>query len=123
MDDHGSDVDQLRQSIVEIAVEAWRFRNVFERAMSRLEAGDGARYMSQYAWFSKKVIAALEAMGLRIVNVEGKEYDVGMAVMAVNLDDFDMGDRLFIEKMIEPIVMDAESVVKTGTVILGRVNE
>lgn len=114
------DLVALRQAIVDIAVEAWRFRHIFERAMSKLDAGDSTRYISQYSWFSKKVDTALENAGLRIVNIEGQYYDVGMAATPLNIDDFAPTDKLFVEQMVEPIIMDDDTVVKTGTVILGR---
>ena len=114
---------QLRQSIIEMAAEAWRFRRVFEKAMSKLDAGDSARYIGQFNWFIKKVDSALETSGMRIVNVEGKPYDIGMAVTSLNIDDFASEDLLYVEQMIEPIIMDNDSVLKTGTVILGRIGQ
>lgn len=115
--------EELVKSIIDMAAEAWRFRRVFERAMAKLDAGDSSRYLSQFSWFIKKVDSALETAGLRIVNVEGHIFDVGMAVTPLNIDDFDSTDNLFIEQMVEPIIMDGESIMKTGTVILGRVEK
>ena len=37
--------------------------------------------------------------------------------------DFEAEDRLYVEQMIEPIIMDDEKVLKTGTAILGRIEE
>ncbi len=123
MDETDNVIKQLRKSIIEMAVESWRFRSVFEKAISKLDAGESSRYVSQLNWFIKKTAAALENVGLRLVNVEGKEYDIGMAVTPLNMDDFDEHDCLFVDRMIEPIIMDAESVFKMGTVILGRTNK
>jgi hypothetical protein len=120
MEEDNVSVERLRKSIIDIAVESWRFRRVFEKAMSKLDAGDSSRYVNQFAWFIKKVDAALEHAGLRTVNVEGQYFDVGMAVTPLNMEDFDAHDRLIVEQMIEPIIMDTESVVKTGIVILRR---
>jgi molecular chaperone GrpE (heat shock protein) len=117
-----SNVETLKKAIINMAVEAWRFRRVFEKAMNKLDACESARYINQFSWFIKKVDAALEDAGLRIINVEGQAFDVGMAVTPLNMDDFSHGDVLFVEQMLEPIVMDSESVVRTGTVILGRAN-
>ena len=114
-------VEELKQSIIEMATEAWRFRRVFNKAMSKLEAGESKRYIGQFSWFIKKVDSALKTAGMRIVDVEGKPYDIGMAVSPLNIDDFDECDRLFVEQMIEPIIMDEEKVLKTGTVMLGRI--
>lgn len=112
----------LKQSIIEMAVEAWRFRRVFDKAMSKLEAGESSRYIGQFNWFVKKVEAALRTAGMRIVDVEGQPYDIGMALSPLNIDDFEPDDRLYVEQMIEPIIMDDNNVLKTGTAMLGRID-
>ena len=64
---------------------------------------------------------ALDESGLHLVNVEGQIYDPGMAVTPLNIDEFEPDDKLFVEQIIEPIIMSENAVYKTGTVILGRV--
>ena len=79
--------------------------------------------MSQFAWFSKRVDKAVDSAGLRILDVKGQLFDPGMAVTALNIEDFDTADELYIEQMMEPIIMKGDSIQKTGTVILGRVEK
>lgn len=116
-------IEDYKRSIIEMAVEAWRFRRVFDKAMSKLDAGESARYTGQFNWFIKKVEAALKTAGMRIVDIEGQPYDVGMALSPLNIDDFEPDDPLYVEQMIEPIIMDEEKVLKTGTAMLGRIEE
>ena len=113
----------LKRAIIEMAVEAWRFRRVFDKAMSKLEAGESSRYIGQFSWFIKKVESALKTAGMRIVDVEGQPYDIGMALSPLNIDDFDADDQLYVEQMIEPIIMDDNNVMKTGTAMLGRIEK
>lgn len=113
--------NDLQKAVIEMAVEAWRFRRVFDKAMSKLEAGESARYIGQFNWFIKKVESALKTAGMRIVDVEGQPYDVGMALSPLNIDDFEPEDLLYVEQMIEPIIMDETNVLKTGTAMLGRI--
>lgn len=112
---------KLQNAIVTIASELFRFKSVFEKAVSKLEIDDQSKYMSQYAWFSKKVYKALEEANLKLLNLEGQLYDPGMAVTPLNIDDFDTEDQLYVLQMIEPIIMENNAVYKTGTVLLGRV--
>jgi hypothetical protein len=91
--------------------------------MSKLDAGDSSRYVSQFNWFIKKANAVLSNAGLRIQNVERQVYDVGMAVTPLNLEEFDATEQLVVEQMVEPIIMESDKVVKTGTVILRRASE
>ena len=91
--------------------------------MSKLELDERNKYLSQYAWFSKRVTKALESANLRIVNLSGQAYDPGMAVTPLNIDEFDANDKLYIQQIIEPIIMRDDEIIKPGTVVLGRVNE
>ena len=115
------DIEVLQNSIANISSELCRFKNVFEKAISKLDFEEQSKYMSQFAWFSKKVTKAVEDAGLRIVSLEGQAYDPGMAVTPLNIDDFEVEDELKIVQMIEPIIMQEDTVLKTGTVLLGRI--
>lgn len=115
------EIDVLQNSIASISSELCRFKSVFEKAISKLDFEEQSKYMSQFAWFSKKVTKALEDAGLRIVSLEGQAYDPGMAVTPLNIDDFEIEDELKIVQMIEPIIMQEDTVLKTGTVLLGRI--
>ena len=115
------DYDALKSSLISIAGELFRFRGVFLKMLARFPQEEQPKYWSQFSWFSKRVVKALDGAGLRIVDdLEGKEYDAGMAVTPINLDDYAPDDRLYIVQMMEPIIMEGSKVIKTGTVYLGR---
>ena len=117
------DYMKLQDSLISIASELFRFQRVFEKAVKKLEINEQEKYLSQFSWFSKKVLKALQDSDLKLLNLEGQLYDPGMAVTPLNIDDFETEDRLFVGQMIEPVIMQGDSVVKTGTVILGRIEE
>lgn len=113
--------EAMRDAVINMAVESWRFARVFDRLLMKLDAGEQSRYKSQFRWFLKKVDEALEQADLRIVNVEGHTFDPGIAATAVNLEEFDAKDDLMVDQMLEPIVMGKEGLVRTGTVTLRKV--
>lgn len=113
--------DPMRQAVISMAVESWRFGRVFDRLLTKLDAGEQNRYKSQFRWFMKKVEEALEKADLRIVNVEGRPFDPGMAATPLNIEEFDANDALMVDQMLEPIIVGNEGLVKTGTVTLKRV--
>ena len=117
------DYTRLQNSLVTIASELYRFQSVFEKAISKLELDERNKYMSQYSWFSKKVFKAFDEAGLKLISLDGQLYDTGMAVTPLNIDDFEIDDQLYVAQTIEPIVMSEERVFKTGTVLLGRIEE
>lgn len=111
---------QLEQSLIDLAVDSWRFSRLFARLVGKLDAGEGSRYVNQLRYFQKKLEESLEASGLRLVNVEGQPFDPGMAASALNIGDFGPEDALVVEQMVEPIIMGPQGLRKQGTVMLGR---
>jgi hypothetical protein len=111
---------RFEQSLIEMAVESWRFSRLFARVVNKLDAGEAARYVNQLRYFQKKVEENLDSAGLRVVNVEGHPFDAGMAASALNLADFEPDDSLYVDQMIEPIIMGPEGLRKQGTVMLRK---
>ena len=115
--------EQCTRSLIRIASETYRFRKVFHKVLSQLDAVSANKYLSQYAWFEKSVQKALSESGLEIVEMQGQMYDPGMPLTPINLDDFPPDEPLYIQQMMEPVIMRDGSVLKTGTAILGLLNE
>lgn len=119
--EQGNECEQLERSLIDMAVESWRFARLFGRLVSKLDAGEGSRYVNQLRYFQKKLEDSLEASGMKIVNVEGQPFDPGMAASAINIGDFGPDDVLLVDQMVEPIIMGAEGLRKQGTVMLRKV--
>lgn len=114
-------VDLLERSLIEIAVESWKFSRVFARVVNKLDAGEASRYVSQLRYFQKRVEQNLDAAGLKLVNVEGHPFDPGMAASPLNIADFGPEDPLLVDQMVEPIIMGPDGLKKQGTVMLRKV--
>lgn len=112
-----------RRVLIDISVEGWRFARVFARMISKLDAGEAPRYANQARYFLKKIDDGLDGFGLRIVSLEGQPYDPGMAVSALNIADFGPDDILYVEQMVEPVVMGPDGLVRGGTAMLAKVNQ
>jgi hypothetical protein len=112
-----------RKALIDVSIEGWRFARVFGRLISKLDAGEAPRYANQARYFLKKIDDVLEGFGLRIVSLEGQPYDTGMAVSALNIADFTPDDVLFVEQMIEPVVMGPDGLVRGGTAMVAKVNQ
>ena len=113
--------ERIEQSLIDIAVESWRFSRLFGKVVSKLDAGESSRYVNQVRYFQKKVEESLHSNGLKLVNVEGQPYDVGMAASALNLGDFGPEEVLLVDQMLEPIIMGPKGLRKQGTVVLRKV--
>ena len=120
-DNQAPDTEELSNSLMDIAVESWRFGQVFDRILSKLDAGEQSRYQNQFRWFQKRIEESMYSAGLRIVNIEGQAFDPGVAASAMNLDEFSTDDQLVIDQMIEPIIMGPKGLLRSGKVMLRRV--
>lgn len=112
--------DQAINSLIDLSVESWRFSRLFARLLSKLDAGDSARYINQYRYYIKRMEESLESVGLRLANVEGQPYDPGFAATALNLGDFGPDDVLLVDQMVEPIIMGPDGLVRAGAVMLRK---
>lgn len=119
-DDNGT-TGQIERSLIDIAVESWKFSRIFARVVSKLDAGEAGRYVNQLRYFQKKVEQNLDAAGLKLVNVEGHAFDPGMAASPLNIEDFGPDDALLVDQMVEPIIMGPDGLKKQGTVMLRKV--
>lgn len=114
-------VVDLESSLIDMAVESWRFSRLFVRAVSKLDAGEGQRYLSQLRYFLKRIEEGLGQANLKLVDVEGQVYDPGVAASALNVGDFGPEDRLIVDQMLEPIVMGPDGLRRSGVVMLRKV--
>lgn len=110
-----------RQILIDVSIESWRFAKLFARVLSKLDAGETQRHAGQLRYFLKKLDDSLDSAGLKMVNLEGHPYDPGMAASPLNIADFGPDDRLYVDQMVEPIVMGQEGLVKAGTLMLVKV--
>lgn len=108
------------QSLINIVVESWRFSRLFSRLLTKLDAGESQRYANQFKFYLKQLEDNLEVSGLKLVNLEGQLYTTGAAATPLNIEDFGTDEVLIIEQMVEPIILGAEGVVRTGTVMLRK---
>lgn len=115
------EIEVLTKSLLELAVESWRFSKVFERIVMKLDAVEKARYYGQYRWYVKRLEELLAQGEFKLVTVEEHPYDPGMAVTPLNIDEFESCDKLVVDQMLEPIIMGRHGINKMGTVTLRKV--
>jgi hypothetical protein len=114
--------ESLQDALLDMASESWRFVRLFDRLLLKLDAAEQTRYKGQLRWYVKKIEESLLKANIRIVNVEGHPFDPGMAATPLNIDEFNADDSLVVEQMLEPIIMNRDGLLKSGTVILRKMN-
>lgn len=115
------DTSQYENTIINMAVENWRLSRLFIKAVGKLDPSETNKYIGQLRYFQKNIETTLDDCNLKIVNIEGQSYDVGMAAVAMNIEDFEESDKLVVESMIEPIIMGIDGIKRQGMVMLRKV--
>jgi hypothetical protein len=118
----GTSSPRPARALIDLSIEGWRFARLFAKVCTKLDAGEAQRYANQLRYFQKRIEETLEAAGLRLVNLEGQPYDPGLPATALNVGDFPPEMRLYVEQMLEPVIMGPDGLVKTGTIMLRGIN-
>lgn len=118
-----ADPGALLASLAYIMAESWRFSYAMEKAVRRMDPMEGERFARQYSYFATRVREAAANAGLNCIDLTGQPYDTGMAVTAMNLEEFGEDEPLRIGRMIEPVIMSRGRVLRTGIAMLTRDND
>lgn len=115
-------ISQREASLLELALESWRFQRLFGRALAKLDPLEAARFTNQHRYFVGKIESCLEDAGMRFVSHEGQIFETGTAATPLNIDDFEAEDVVVVVETIEPTVMNTSGLVRMGSVMLRKVN-
>ncbi|MFC5420167.1 hypothetical protein ACFPOB_11420 [Bosea eneae] len=115
-------ISQREASLLELALESWRFQRLFGRALAKLDPLEAARFTNQHRYFVGKIESCLADAGMRFVSHEGQIFETGTAATPLNIDDFEAEDVVVVVETIEPTVMNTSGLVRMGSVMLRKVN-
>ena len=107
-----------RQVMIEMYIEGWRFARGYLRVLQKLELAEQQKFLGQYRYYMKQITDVMLSHGLKVVNLEGELFDPGFPITVLNLADYENKSPLFIDQMIEPVVMGNEGVIRMGTALV-----
>ena len=106
---------------IQFAVEVWRLAKLTNKMLSKIDLDEQRKYVGQLDWFNKKATEFFQAQGITFANFQvGMPFDAGMPLNPVNIGDFNAEDELYIEQLLEPVILYEGKVVKQGIVVLGK---
>ena len=115
---------KLQKSLCDLATESWRLKKSFERILNLLEDKEKQKSISKLSWFEKKLKESLAECGYRFSNFEGQPYLTGIPATAINIEDFDSDEGLYINQTLEPTILDSNGdILKVGTIIVEKYKE
>lgn len=109
--------------LIALANQAWRLSKLSKRVAEKLSHEDGHRAVSQIRYIEREIEDELQKVGLRVVDLAGQRFDSGMPVGALNAEDFQLSDELWISQTIEPVIMGPSGLLKYGVVMLSKAHQ
>lgn len=117
------EAERMQLAIAEIAAESWRYRLALKKALKKMDVMDAERFSRQYDYFADRVNQAIATADLRVLDLSGQPYSVGLPVQAINIEEFDEDEALVITQTIEPVIMMAGRVQRIGMVMVDRIHD
>lgn len=108
------EIEAARSQVAEIAGDAWRLAKLLERVERKLQGADRDRCRIRREDCLNKLKRSLADFGVRLIDLEGRDYEAGVAIEPVGMDRFPGRRDWVIEAMIEPIVMGPNGLIKQG---------
>ena len=63
----------------------------------------------------------MENSKLKLVNFEGESFTSGIPATAVNLEDFESDDDLYVKQTVEPTIIDDNgAIIHSGSIIVEK---
>ena len=108
--------------VADFLIEDFRFTRSYLSILDKLFIEERKRYESAYNFHGTKVEELSNKFNLKMaVYKRGDLYDDGYPIVPLNADEFEKDDILYIEQMIEPIILTTDGkVIRQGTAILTR---
>ena len=124
---HGNDVhaEDFYLELADYAAEGWRLCQYTKALLGKvLNPQIQKRGMNQVKRFDKHSSAALEKLGIEVLDFAGEVYNTGLPVYPINLEDFEAEDELRVEVTLEPTIkrLNSAEILKKGSVVVGRIN-
>ncbi len=111
-------LNETEDKVISVVVELYKFNGTFERMLSKLPEEEAIRYLNKYQWFSKKIVELANSIDVQIQDFTGMDFDPGLPVSVLNLEEFSADDELVISLMLEPVILKGKKLMKTGTAMV-----
>ena len=111
----------LYNNFIKIILESWRLKKSFERAIALMDYKEQKKNLSKIKWFDNILQEVMENSKLKLVNFEGEPFTSGIPAAAVNIEDFESEDELYVKQTIEPTIIDENAaIIHSGSIIVEK---
>ncbi len=114
----------MEKEDLDFLCEVIRFEKSIAKQLSRsvsMSSSQIKKLEMAYGRLQKKIQRYCDFLQIEMPNYEGMDYEIGLPVDPLNLEDFEEGEKLYIETMLEPVikVQGSSEIIRNGKAILG----
>jgi hypothetical protein len=106
------------EAFARLAIEHWKVLRQFERALNLVPPDRRSRYISQIKYSTSRLPAILEAGGLNLVVLDGRQYQPELPAVVVNEEEAVRMSNPVVAETVEPAIVQNGRVVSLGKVAL-----
>ncbi len=112
----------MEKETIDFLCEVIRFEKSISKQLEgqKLELAKVKKIQMAYGHLNKVLLRYCDALHIEMPNYEGMEYEIGLPIDPLNLDDFESTDVLYIETMLEPVIKEkgTSQIIRNGKAIL-----
>ena len=117
--------EKIRDSILDLLCETYRYSSLMFKMTKfavEIQPSNGKRVNGAFNRINKKILEIQDTLGVEIITLSGL-YQPELPVTPLNIDDFEVDDKLVIDEMIEPVIKEQGSskVLRMGKVMLKKI--
>jgi hypothetical protein len=114
------DVRSAEAVLAELVVDSWRFAKDYWKIVLKLDANEQPRFANKLNYYLQRLQFSLEQVGMKIVDLENQQFEVGMAADVLNGDEFSKDDVLVVDQVLEPVIIGSNGIVMRAGKIMVR---
>lgn len=116
------EVVNMEKETVDFLCEVVRFEKSIRKQLKgqQLEITKKKKIQMAYGHMDKMIQRYCDFLHVEVPEYEGLEFEIGLPVDPLNLEDFEEADTLYIETMLEPVIKEkgTSRIIRNGKAIL-----
>lgn len=113
----------MEEANIKLLCEIYHFKKSVEMALSQITDPTQKKKLKMACdRIGRNIDKYCDGENIPIQDLTGLDFYIGLPVNAMNLDEFDENDKLFIEAMLEPVIKEKNSpdILHEGKVFLAK---
>ena len=114
------ETQSVEMTFADLVADSWRFAKDYRKVVTKLDAHEQGRFANKLNYYLQQLQSSLERLGMKLENLEEQPFEMGMAAVVLNLDEFSEEDALIVDQMLEPVILGPKGVIRMGKIMVRK---